>query len=177
MRVVLDTNILIQTLRNAKAGAQLYDPETGEPVDRLEARAEALIEQIDSKDGVVLIPAPVLAEYLIGVAHDAYQTHLDLIGGTSCFEVVPFDQIAAIECALMVNDEELRALDTVASKAKLRVDRQIIAIALANNADELWTHDVGLYKKAVSCGLSCKSLAHILPKPEQLEVSLNDGAA
>lgn len=65
-----------------------------------------------------------------------------------------------------------RSRNGTPTKAKLRFDRQIIAIALANNADEIWTHDAGLYSKAQRCGLVVKSLADIEPSPEQLEADL-----
>ncbi|WP_226687224.1 type II toxin-antitoxin system VapC family toxin [Stutzerimonas stutzeri] len=173
MRIVLDTNVLVQALRNARDGAVLVDPATGAKVDRAEARAEALVELIDAKGGTVLIPTPTLAEYLVGVERDHFQAHLDVINGVSCFETVAFDQIAAVECARMVDDSELKVLDPEATKAKLRFDRQIIAIALANNADEIWTHDAGLYSKAQRCGLVVKSLADVVPSPEQLEADLS----
>lgn len=172
MRIVLDTNVLIQVLRGAKPGSVLLDPATGQVVERLEARAEALIEAIDAKGGLVLIPAPALAEYLIGVHRDHYQEHLDVISGTSCFQIVDFDQIAAIECARMVDDAELKQLDQTGTKAKLRFDRQIIAISLANAADEVWTHDAGLFAKAAHCGLNVKSLADIDPNPKQIEIEV-----
>ncbi|MDD1509300.1 type II toxin-antitoxin system VapC family toxin [Pseudomonas sp. CNPSo 3701] len=172
MRIVLDTNVLVQALRNAKDGIVLVDPATGKNVDRAETRAEALVEQIDVRGGTVLIPTPVLAEYLVGVERSHHQQHLDIVNGVSCFEIVAFDQIAAVECARMVDDNELKVLDPDAIKAKLRFDRQIIAIALANNADEIWTHDKGLYKKAQRCGLVVKCLADIEPNPQQLEADL-----
>ncbi|ROM77860.1 VapC toxin family PIN domain ribonuclease [Pseudomonas brassicacearum] len=173
MRIVLDTNVLVQVLGNAKDGIVLVDPLTRHPVERAEARADALIEQVDAEGGTVLIPTPALAEYLVGIDRLFHQSHLDVINGFSCFEIVSFDQIAAVECARMVDDNELKVLDPAATKAKLRFDRQIIAIALATNADEIWTHDAGLYSKARQCGLLAKSLGDIDPSPEQLEVDLD----
>lgn len=87
--------------------------------------------------------------------------------------VLDTDQIAAVECARMVDDNELKVLDPAATKAKLRFDRQIIATALATNADEVWTHDVGLYSKAQKCGFVVKSLGDIEPAPEQLEADFD----
>ncbi|MBT2342058.1 MULTISPECIES: type II toxin-antitoxin system VapC family toxin [Pseudomonas] len=173
MRIVLDTNVLVQALGNAKDGIVLVDPATGHNVDRAVARAEALIEMVDARGGTVLIPTPALAEYLVGIDRGFHQSHLDVINGFSCFEIVSFDQIAAVECARMVDDNELKVLDPAATKAKLRFDRQIIATALATNADEIWTHDVGLYSKAQKCGLVVRSLGDIEPAPEQLEVNLD----
>ena len=172
MRIVLDTNVLVQVLRNAKREVVLTDPATGNPLDRVEARAAALIDQVDMNGDTALIPTPTLAEFLVGVNHSFYHTYLDAIDSVSCFEVVSFDEISAMECARLVDDAELKVLDPIATKAKVRFDRQILAIAIANNAEELWTHDVGLYAKARQCGLRVKSLADIQPIPEQLQVDL-----
>lgn len=169
MRVVLDSNVLIQVLSNAKPDINLIDPKTGLVVDRAEARADALVERIDRHGGQILIPTPVLSEYLFGVNPESIQSHLELIGGFACFEVVSFDEIAAVECARMITSQELKQLDPTSSKAKLRFDRQIISIAKANNADEIWTHDAPLMLKAESLNIKVKSLADIDAKPHQIE--------
>uniref|UniRef100_UPI00345B3E3D PIN domain-containing protein n=1 Tax=Halomonas sp. TaxID=1486246 RepID=UPI00345B3E3D len=150
----------------------LKDPETGKMVERASARANALVEMIDQRNGVVIIPAPVLAEYLIGISQDAYQAQLDLMNSFSCIEISPFDDMSAIECALLVDEQEHKVLDPNATKAKLRFDRQILAIALANGADELWTHDKGLFFKAKASGVTTKSLAKIAPLPDQKSLDL-----
>lgn len=150
----------------------LKNPETGNTIERASARAAALIEQIDQRDGLVIIPAPVLAEYLIGIDQGSYQEQIDLLNSFSCIEITSFDQLAAIECALLVNEQEHKTLDPEATKAKLRVDRQILAMTLAIDADELWTHDTGLFKKAKASGITTKSLANVEPQPDQGKLDL-----
>ncbi|WP_306168600.1 type II toxin-antitoxin system VapC family toxin [Halomonas sp. MMSF_3323] len=173
MRVVIDTNILVQFMRDPDP-VDLKDPENGDIVSRAAARASALVDLIDQRNGLVVIPAPVLAEYLIGIKQDAYQKQLNLLNSFSCIEISPFDQISAIECALLVDESEHKALDPKATKAKLRVDRQILATAISVGAEELWTHDIGLYKKAKAIGLVTKSLACIEPNPDQQDLALSD---
>ena len=148
----------------------LADPISGQVIDRLHDRASALVEAIDLAGDIVIIPAPVLAEYLIGIDRKALQAHLDIINSVNCIEVVSFDQVAAIECALLIDDAELKMLDPLATKAKLRVDRQILAIAKAAGAKQLWTHDKGLYNKAKALNLDVRSLGDIEPKPEQQNI-------
>ena len=173
MRIVLDTNVLVQLL-SKNDEALLYCPVTGNVVDRSVARATALVDQIDAKGGTVVIPAPVLAEYLVGIDPGLIQTHLALINSFTCFEVVAFDQLAAVECALLVDESEQKVLDPDATKAKMRFDRQIIAISKAVGAQQIWTHDKGLYRKAAMVGLDVKSLADVTPAPVQLQLaSLN----
>ena len=123
-----------------------------------------------SRKGVVVIPAPVVSEYLLGIDRGHYQTHLDTLNSVKSIEVIPFDQLAAIECAMLVSRQEMKQLDPNATMAKLRYDRQILAIAIAAGAKEIWTHDKQLFKKAKAIGITVKSLAHIQPKPEQLSL-------
>lgn len=171
MRAVIDTNVLVQFMCDADP-IDLTDPETGDVVERAAARASALVDRIDQLNGMVVIPAPVLAEYLVGISRDAYQEQLNLLNSFSCIEIVPFDEMAAIECALLVDEQEHRSLDPDATKAKLRFDRQILAIAIASGADELWTHDKGLFNKARASGVSINSLASITPVPDQQSFEL-----
>lgn len=172
MRVVLDTNVLLQVIGNVKPGSILYDPRSTQPIERAGDRAEALVERIDTAGGSVLIPAPVLAEVLIGLGPGQSTELVESIRQLSCFEIVSFDEVAAIECAGMITPQELKAAlaDPSVTKAKFRFDRQILAIALANNVNEIWTHDKQLFEKAVSLGMTVRSLGDIEPDPEQLEV-------
>lgn len=166
VKIVIDTNVLVQIMRNERS-TDLRHPETGEVIDRPFERASALVDHVDAVGGLVVIPAPVLSEYLFGIDKKSFQAHLDVINSVKSIEVAPFDDIAAIECAMLVSDSEQKQLDPDATKAKLRVDRQILAIAVASRVSEIWTHDIGLTKKAESMGLSVKSLADIGPPPIQ----------
>lgn len=166
VKIVIDTNVLVQIMQN-EGSSDLRHPETGKVVDRLFERAAALVDHVDTMGGLVVLPAPVLSEYLFGIDKTSFQAHLDVINSVKSIEVASFDQVAAIECAMLVTDAEQKALDPNATKAKLRVDRQILAIAVAAGVSEIWTHDIGLTKKAASMGLSVKSLADIGPPPMQ----------
>lgn len=170
MKIVIDTNVLVQIMQNDGA-KDLYDPDTGDIVRDAFSRAEALIERIDSIKGVVVLPAPVIAEYLLGIDRSSYQLHLDMLNGFKCIEVSPFDQIAAIECAMLVTNQELKQMDPDAKMAKLKFDRQILSVALASGAKEIWTHDKQLFKRSQLVGLTARSLASIDPKPLQFKLA------
>lgn len=169
MKIVIDTNVLVQIMQNQRS-TDLRNPETGEIIDLPFERAAALVDHVDTVGGLVVLPAPVLSEYLFGIDKAAFQSHLDVINSVKSIEVVAFDQVAAIECAMLVTDAEQKQLDPDATKAKLRVDRQILAIAVASGVAEIWTHDIGLTKKAASMGLAIKSLADIGPPPVQYDL-------
>ncbi|AON05419.1 TPA: type II toxin-antitoxin system VapC family toxin [Pseudomonas aeruginosa] len=167
MKIVIDTNVLVQIMQDDGA-TDLMNPETGEVVDDAFRRAVALVEQIETMKGTVILPAPVVSEYLLGIERSSYQTHLDIINSAKSIEVVPFDQLAAVECALLVTNQELKNMDPDAKMAKLKYDRQILAIAVASGAKEIWTHDKQLFKRARAVGITPKSLSDILPRPVQL---------
>lgn len=167
MKIVIDTNVLVQIMQN-EGVKELRDPETDRVIDNAFMRAQALVERIEAIKGVVVLPAPVLAEYLIGIRRDSYQKHLDIINGVKCIEVSPFDQLAAIECAMLVSNQEMKQLDPDSTMAKLKYDRQILAISVAAGAKEIWTHDKQIYRRAGTVGILARSLSSIEANPEQL---------
>jgi predicted nucleic acid-binding protein len=168
LKIVIDTNVLVQIMQNEGA-KDLIDPETDKVVVNAFERAQALIERIDSLKGVVVLPAPVIAEYLLGIDRKSYQLHLDVMNGVKCIEVSSFDQLAAIECAMLVSNQEMKQLDPDSKMAKLKYDRQILAIAISSGAKEIWTHDKQLFKRSKAMGLTAMSLGGIDPKPQQLD--------
>lgn len=58
--------------------------------------------------------------------------------------------------------------------AKLKYDRQIVGIALATMAEEVWTHDDSLRKIAAAQGLAVKSLADVEPPAIQVPMFASD---
>lgn len=172
MRIVFDTNILIQLITGPKDGTSLTAPDTGEVVYDTKRRAEALLDMVKNNDGVVVIPTPVLAEYLVGIERAQHQTHIDLIQQNASFELASFDEIAAIECALLPTLQELKQMLPSQSSNKVKFDRQIVAIAKSLNVDEVWTHDHGVYRTCRQQNITVKSLADIAPNAEQFSLSL-----
>lgn len=172
MRIVIDTNILIQMMMDADK--PLYNLVTGQILDRTAARAAALLDALDKKGGSIIIPAPVLSEFMVGIKPEDRASYLAVISRRAVFEIRPFDARAALECAVMISPAEMRQATTPeATKAKLRFDRQILAIALAVGAAEIWTHDRGIRDKALELGMMrVASLADIEPIPEQVEMEM-----
>ena len=168
MRLLVDNNILIQILAPNVTG--LTDPETKDVLERVDERAQAFVEEAERKQALILIPAPVLSEFLIGVEASKFQAYLDTLNGNACFEIVAFDTAAAIECAHLPNKKELAQISPGQVASKLIYDRQILGIALAAMADEVWSHDVSLRRIAASKGLTVKSLADIEPPAVQTQM-------
>lgn len=74
------------------------DPSTKKPVDRIEDRIEKLLDDLDSESQRIILPTPVLSEFLILVGKDA-PGYLDKLSAMKNVLIKPFDTVAAIELA------------------------------------------------------------------------------
>ncbi|WP_447044082.1 hypothetical protein [Vreelandella sp. H-I2] len=168
MRIVVDANVLMQILKQGGRN-DLFCPRTNQLVDRPERRAEGLLDLMKERSDRIIIPAPAFSEILVRIDEHLHHEYLQVINNTACLELISFDPISAIECARLVNNSELKqVVSSEDDKKKISFDRQIIAICVAHQADELWTHDKKMLKKAESIGLKVKSLFDITPEPEQI---------
>ena len=93
----------------------------------------------------------------------------------SIFEILPFDELAAIEVALMTK----RALDSGDKKEgsdetwnKVKYDRQIAAIARVRQASAIFTDDAGLRNIASRVGIAVHGLADLPLPPEKAQGEL-----
>ncbi|MDR5757917.1 hypothetical protein [Caballeronia sp. LZ035] len=131
------------------------DPTTREPLTQCAERINHLIRTLSVSKQRILIPTPVLAEYLVEGGHDK-DKRLQVFAGSRAFSVVPFDQRAAIECAMIEDGDSKRKrkLTPNETKAKVKFDRQVIAIAKANRVEALYTGDTTLAKHAAENGLN-----------------------
>lgn len=166
MKAVIDSNILMQVLGELSNG--LYCPYNKTPIDKLEGRAEALLERYASSDWMILIPAPVIAEVFVKIDKAKHQEYVNQINGVSSVSIAAFDELCAITCANIISAEEAKQMKTPAETwAKVAIDRQIISIAKAHNVDEVWSHDINVLKKSKALGMKAMSLADIDPIPRQ----------
>ncbi|WP_427999953.1 type II toxin-antitoxin system VapC family toxin [Acidovorax sp.] len=120
MRVLLDTNALIHLL-DQRAPQSIQD------------RLKGLLQDIEKSRGQVVIPAPVVAEYLVN-AGTAGKALLSALLQSKYVTIAPFDHLAAEECAAMhvaakTRGHKRHPLPKDADWQKVKVDRQIVAIA------------------------------------------------
>lgn len=116
----------------------------------------------------LVIPTPVVSEMLL-LTHGFGQQYLEKINKSRAFVVAPFDQKAAIELAVMTaisrrEKKKLRA-GSNATAAKLKFDRQIVAIAKTSGATTIYTGDGDLATFAKENGIEAVKLEE-LPLPE-----------
>ena len=155
MKVLIDTNALIK----------LLDPRIAVEVS---ARLKGLLEDIDRTNGQLIIPVQVVGEYTSG-ADQAGQEVLAKLLGNRRIKVANFDHVAAVECAMMdktaiASGNKRAPLTREVSWQKVKVDRQIVAIARVLKVDRIISTDGDIPKIAEAVGMPCIAVED-LPLP------------
>ncbi|MES2075659.1 MAG: hypothetical protein V4462_08585 [Pseudomonadota bacterium] len=91
--VVFDTSVL--TLAFDTDARAPIDPATGQPLTRCKERIDYLLQTMSAANRRVLIPTPVLAEYLVRGGMDKDKRLQEFLNSKS-FSVAPFDVKAAV---------------------------------------------------------------------------------
>ncbi len=172
--VVFDTSTILYVL----------EPQTRPPIDpatqllltRCPDRIALLIAELSTARTGILIPTPVLSEFMVKAGPNKHQ-YLTRFKVSKNFTVASFDEMAAIELALL-NDPDLqssRALDPQITKAKIKFDRQVVAIAKVHGAKRIITDDGHLAMVAQRNGI-VPTMTWQLPlppeKPENKQMGL-----
>lgn len=122
------------------------DPATNLPLSDAARRLAHLEAEVQRNGDTILIPTPALAEVLVALG-DAGPASLERINKSSRFKIADFDQRAAIEVAAMTR-EAIRAGDKRGGSAspwqKVKIDRQIIAIARVHGAERVYSDDTNV---------------------------------
>ena len=175
MPVVIDTSMLLLFLR----------PNTPVPRDRdgklapkyARERVDNLIAELEKSKTTVVVPSPALAEILVRATHEEARAIVAVMNKSAVFDIVSFDERAAIELADIMRTElaelgrkKLRA--EAETWAKLKFDRQIIAIAKVCGASTIYAHDEGIQTVAARVGIKVQRFED-LPLPiEMLQMNL-----
>lgn len=169
--VVMDSTTLILLFHpSARAPS---DPATGKPVEKCQERIEFLIETLSKARIRVIVPTPVLSEILVKAGTDKARILNELTNSTA-FKIQPFDAMAAVEVAELT-DSDLQSgkpLSATHTRAKIKYDRQIVAIAKVIGAQTIYTDDAALARRAAANGLTAISVSdlQLRPLPPQAEL-------
>ncbi|MBK1663852.1 hypothetical protein CKO38_04280 [Rhodospirillum rubrum] len=151
------------------------DPATGRPLTRAKDRVEALIATLSKQREAIGIPTPVIAEILVH-AGSAGPRYLSVVNNTSRFRILPFDLRSAIELAAMTASA-IAAGDkrsgSLAPWQKVKVDRQIAAIAIVGNASSIYTDDEGVMTLAKATKIPTISSWDLPLPPEDTQGTLD----
>lgn len=128
------------------------DQETGDAIPRFKDRVSHLVEELDRTGELIVIPTPVLSEYLEG-AGVAGPQRLEEIQNEAAFSIADFDTRAAVEQARLSQEyNESLPRNSPEPRQKVKFDRQIIAVARVCAETLLFSGDKGLKGFARKCG-------------------------
>ena len=140
--IVFDANILIT----------LVSTDSSNPTHE---RIVGLIEDLLARKIVVGIPAPAWAEFLCGT-EIATAGIISVMKKRSAIRVLPFDEVAAFETALIHRGAQASGKKKGAAKApwqQVKIDRQILAIARCNCVQVIYTDDDDMIAEATRLGI------------------------
>jgi len=135
--VCFDNHILIWGIKEqATAGQEEMIP-----------RAKALIKHLDEDHTRILIPSVVIAEFLLPISPEEHALVLNLFNRS--FIVASFDTAAASILAKIWRSKKQQAvIDTLVkngkTRAELRTDSMIVATAVCQKADCIYSQDDAL---------------------------------
>jgi predicted nucleic acid-binding protein len=165
--VVFDSTMMLLVIRPDVNPP--IDTNTKLPVEYVEARISGLIELLENRRDKIILPTPVLSEILIRAGEDA-QSIVNTIQKSPVFRIIPFDTLAAIEVAAMtrkaINDGNKRG-GVDCSWAKVKYDRQIIAIAKVHRATVIYSDDEDIRTHAEANNIQVVGIAD-LPIPQDV---------
>lgn len=147
--------------------------ETHKPVTRCKERIEYLLQSLTKAGIKVMVPTPVLSELLVQAGPDKAKLVAEM-NGAYAFRIEPFDTRAAIEVAHLT-DADLQSgkpLNQDQTKAKVKYDRQIVAIAKVNGVATIYSDDRGVAKRAEANGMTCIRTADLPLPPEDPQQKL-----
>lgn len=171
--VVFDATMLMLLIR-PESGRPI-DSSTGKPVEHVNERIAYFVEQRDKSKTRIGIPTPALSEVLVRSGSMAIKV-VEKIKEFAVFEILPFDELGAIELAIMTRN----AIDGGDKKSgstenwnKVKFDRQIMAIARVRQATALYTDDSGLRNLASSLDMQVYGIVDLDLPPETAQGFLN----
>lgn len=175
--VVFDSTIMLLVMR-PDVNAPI-DEESGLPVDHAAARINAFVRQLEKEKTKIIIPTPALSEILVKAGR-SIQDIVSTLDKDATFRIEPFDTRAAIEAAIMTR----KAIETGdkragvdSSWAKVKYDRQIVAIAKVHKATTIYSDDRHVRSLGKTAQVTVLGLADLpIPVQEQGELFPTSGS-
>ena len=151
---VFDASFVMALLEPEKARPR--DPVTNAVVTQIAERMALLLLTLQQRSEKIIIPTPALCEFLV-YAEDAAPKYVAQFAKSKNFRIVDFGRRAAIEAATRLRTD-IEAGDKRGGSPdnwqKVKFDRQIAAIAIAEGDTTIYTADGALQNLARKHGLS-----------------------
>ena len=170
--VLFDTTFLSHVF--VEGARSVIDPQSGQEVPRAQERIRFLVKTLEEGDEKIVIPTPVLGEFLV-FAREAGSEYLNELGRSSCFRIVAFDQRAAVEAAaheIVDRDSGDKKGGSKAPWQKVKFDRQIVAIGKVLDVHTIYTDDSDLKTLCKSRHIQVKGVLDLELAPEDKQGAL-----
>ncbi len=166
--VVIDATTLMLLLR---PGTPIPNGQNGLPIDRPKERIEFLVQQLDKAGTNIVIPTPALSEALVRAGVIGSEELIEKLQKFRVFRIEPFDLRSSIEVAAMSRDalaggNKRGKADPMSTWAKIKFDRQIVAIAKVHGATTIYSDDGDIRALGERARIKVVSVAD-LPLPPQ----------
>lgn len=177
MNVSVDSNFL-SLLLHPDAKPPL-DPATGAPVSFVSERMASLVAAWNESHDRIVVSTPVIAEFLV-LAGEQGNDYLVELNNLANIYIRPFDLRAAIELAsfeLMARKEGSKRgpLGAEMPWQKVKIDRQVVAIAKVNNVSHLYADDKGVRALAETEGMKVTASWQLPLPPSKTPLLENSG--
>lgn len=161
MTVAFDASFLLYLFAPAgQVGAPL-GPD-GKPIAFAKERVQALFLALEEQKTKIVIPTPALSEVMVRSGVEAGQSYIAIMAKKRVFRIAPFDEKSAIELPIMYGlhrrGEALKQANE-GTYAKIKYDRQIVAIAFTEGCSTIYTDDENQAKFAMKQGMAVIGLA------------------
>ena len=155
MTNAIDNNFLAMLLH--PAAKPPLDPNTLIPLTSVPERMGALVDTWNRRGDRLIVPMPALAEFLVlaGPDGNAYLTDLNNLATVylRAFDLRAAVELASMELAARATGSKKYPADDFEPWQKVKVDRQIVAIAKVHNVDTMYTDDGSVRAMAAASGM------------------------
>lgn len=131
------------------------------PIEFAKERVAALVTDLEKTRATIIVGTPALSEISVRAGVQAAQGWIAIMNKSAHFRIVPFDIKSAIEVSVMAG-HAVRGEDgqgaTAETYAKLKYDRQIVAIAHTEGATLFYTDDQRQKNLAQRLGMTVRGL-------------------
>jgi hypothetical protein len=162
-RVLVDANFLVALL-------------SADEKEDAGAKARYLVKLLSQRKGTLIVPTPVIAEYLVG-ADEAGINSLNVFERQAHIALAVFDRTAAFECAML---DRAAILGPNGDKKdgseepwqKIKVDRQVVAIGKVHGAQLAISQDKGVRTAALRSGMQACTIEDLPFDPDEAQKEL-----
>lgn len=165
MRVCLDSNCLAVLLDKAATSPMSFD---GIAISEAKARLDYFIE---SEKPEILIPSPLYSEILM-ISSISQQDLDKYLRDNGSFILVNFDFRAASALCNIEKPTAGKRLNRNETMAKIKFDRQILAVAKVHGVDQIVSTDRGVHIDAGRYDIDCLCLSGLPLPPGGAQIKL-----